>query len=239
MPHTTLFLLRINSQVQLSGVTEWLVSNIATRILILTYKFRTANKTLPSLRIFVSRNPWHPFAEPSLRNTGWGDRRSLRFNPTMLTDHRLPDWGYVITNPDSKALPGCVHEQRSNLPRWRLLPGQLCAKHASEGFLSVQVGTETREIHIQAGNTSEQKQCAYNVTLKCVRFTIVAVKKTVLHILSVTFVIRHTMRMCPIILSSAASLALPYFSALSHTRHDFEELNMQFDFLYSFHLKHL
>jgi hypothetical protein len=132
LPHTTLFLLTINSQVQLSGVTEWLVSNITTRILIRTYKFRTANKTFPSLRIFVSRNPWHPFAEPCLRNTARGDRRSLRFNPTMLTDHRLPDWGYVIKNPDSKALHGCVHEQRSHLPGWRLLPGQLCAKHASE-----------------------------------------------------------------------------------------------------------
>ena len=49
-------------------VTEWSVSNVATRILIGTYKFRAANKTLPSLRIFVSRNPWYP-AEPSLRNS--------------------------------------------------------------------------------------------------------------------------------------------------------------------------
>ena len=32
-------------QVQLSGVTEWLVSNIATRISIHTYKFWTASKT--------------------------------------------------------------------------------------------------------------------------------------------------------------------------------------------------
>jgi hypothetical protein len=46
------------------SMTEWLVSKVATRILIHTYKFRTANKTLPPLRIFVCRNPWHPFAEP-------------------------------------------------------------------------------------------------------------------------------------------------------------------------------
>jgi hypothetical protein len=57
-------------QVQLSRVMEWLVSNIATWILIHTYKLWTANKTLLPLHIFFSRNPWHPFVEPSLRNTG-------------------------------------------------------------------------------------------------------------------------------------------------------------------------
>jgi hypothetical protein len=56
------------------SVTEWSVSNVATRILIGTRKFRTANET-PPLRIFISRNPWNPLAdlwcsaEPSLRNT--------------------------------------------------------------------------------------------------------------------------------------------------------------------------
>jgi hypothetical protein len=43
--------------------TEWLVPNVTTRILIRTYKFRTANKTPPPLRIFVSRNRWHPLTE--------------------------------------------------------------------------------------------------------------------------------------------------------------------------------
>jgi len=42
----------------------------ATGILILTYKFRTANKNLPLLRIFVYRNTWHPFAEH------WGSAES-------------------------------------------------------------------------------------------------------------------------------------------------------------------
>ena len=36
----------------------------STWILIRTYKLRTANKYLPSLRISICRNPWHPFAEP-------------------------------------------------------------------------------------------------------------------------------------------------------------------------------
>ena len=52
------------------SLSEWLVSNVATGILIRTYNFRTASKTLPPLRIFVSRNPWYPFAEPSSKNTG-------------------------------------------------------------------------------------------------------------------------------------------------------------------------
>ena len=39
-------------------VTEWLVSNCATRVLIRTYKFMTANRSLPPFRIFVTRSPW-------------------------------------------------------------------------------------------------------------------------------------------------------------------------------------
>jgi hypothetical protein len=50
------------------SVTEWLASNVATRILIRTYKFRTTSKTLPPLRIFVSRKPWQLFVEASFRN---------------------------------------------------------------------------------------------------------------------------------------------------------------------------
>jgi hypothetical protein len=42
------------------SVTEWLVSNVATRILIHTYKLSTSNKILSPLRIFVSQNPGVP-----------------------------------------------------------------------------------------------------------------------------------------------------------------------------------
>ena len=58
------------------SLTEWSVSNVATRILIRICKFRAANKTLPPLRIFVTRNPWHPFAEPCLRNNEWDDNQT-------------------------------------------------------------------------------------------------------------------------------------------------------------------
>ena len=59
----------------MQSVTEWSVSNVATRILIHSCKFRTANKTFLPLHMFISRNPWQPFAEPwgsaepSVRNT--------------------------------------------------------------------------------------------------------------------------------------------------------------------------
>jgi hypothetical protein len=52
------------------SATEWFVSNVSTRILIGTYKFRTANKTLLPLHIFASQNTWHPFVEYNLRNVG-------------------------------------------------------------------------------------------------------------------------------------------------------------------------
>jgi hypothetical protein len=59
--------------VQLSGVTEWLVLNIATWIVIHTYKFWTTNKTLLPLCIFISWNAWHPLVEPSLRSSALVD----------------------------------------------------------------------------------------------------------------------------------------------------------------------
>jgi hypothetical protein len=52
------------------SLSELLVSNVTTGILICTYNFRTASKPFPPLRIFVSQNPWYTFAEPSSRNTG-------------------------------------------------------------------------------------------------------------------------------------------------------------------------
>ena len=41
---------------------------------------------------------------------------------------------------------------------------------------------------------------------------------------SVVLVFQHAERMRPIILLSAACLAVPYFSTLSHKRHDLREI---------------
>jgi hypothetical protein len=42
------------------SVTEWSVSHCFTQILIPTNQFRTANKPLLAISIFVSRSPWYP-----------------------------------------------------------------------------------------------------------------------------------------------------------------------------------
>ena len=70
-----------------------------------------------------------------------------------------------------------------------------------------------------------------------------AISITYSEYVSVASVIQHAECMRLIILSSVASLVLPYFSTLSHKQHNFwenviEHKNVCFDFRYSFCLKH-
>jgi hypothetical protein len=63
-----------------------------------------------------------------------------------------------------------------------------------------------------------------NITLSHVRVTKAAVEKLqVLHILSacVALFIQHAMHICHMIFISVTSLAVAYFSILSHKWHDF------------------
>ena len=67
----------------------------------------------------------------------------------------------------------------------------------------------------------------YNVTLRCVRATIVVVEKqltlTQSESMFVALGIHHSMRMSRIILSFVTCLALQYFCTLSHERQDFRK----------------
>ena len=89
-------------------------------------------------------------------------------------------------------------------------------------------------------------QCTYNVTLRRVRLTIVAVEKAISiaysQSVSLALVMRHAKRMRRIILSTVACLAVQNVSTLSHKRHYFrkniyiyiERKLCFFDFLYNF-----
>ena len=71
------------------------------------------------------------------------------------------------------------------------------------------------------------RQCTYNVTLRRVRVTNVAVEKQYytlrVCVCTLALVTRNVMCTCRITLLYAACHCLPYFSTLSHKRHDFRE----------------
>jgi hypothetical protein len=86
---------------------------------------------------------------------------------------------------------------------------------------------DTSRVYVHCYLYSKQdRQSAYNVTLRRVRVTIVAVEKqyvTHSECVSVALAIQHVKRMHHVTLSSAASLAVLYFSILSHQVMNFEK----------------
>jgi hypothetical protein len=102
-----------------------------------------------------------------------------------------------------------------------------------------------RSLHLQyKAQTQQDRQCAYkrNIEARSRNYCYhgEAISITYSECVSVALVIQHVKRMRRIILSPVACPAVPYFSTLSHKRHDFQEkkklFNMKCVFWFSLQL---
>ena len=98
------------------------------------------------------------------------------------------------------------------------------------------------EIYTLQERMKRDRQCKYNVAMRCVRVSIVAVEKHTFWVcvfFSCLSYLAHKLHLfCAVLSSSVASLAIPYFPMLSHKRRDFQKKNDRtskvcFDFLYN------
>jgi hypothetical protein len=136
---------------------------------------------------------------------------------------------------------------------WLILGPHICFNSAltSKTVKVLDIWSEPLHVLLSQCQTSayteqQDRQFTYNVNIEaCSRnyfYRGKAISITYCECVSVALVIQHVMWLRSVILSSVVSLALQYFSTLSHKRHAFRkniiEYKMCFDFLYNFCLKH-
>jgi hypothetical protein len=105
------------------SVTERSLSNVATRILIRTHKFRTGNQTRPPLCTSVSRNTWHPFKEPSFRYTAVTLRYLESKHVCKHVINTLPVTGLLFTGEPTSTAVLCYKNSLTHCFLWHRLCG--------------------------------------------------------------------------------------------------------------------
>jgi hypothetical protein len=170
------------------------------------------------------------------------DEVHSRFPATSRT--HLKTYSHAATDiPQSLVSEWCTGAHGKHRNCYKLQCSQLDS-HTVSYCLSLLDGTAGTGASTKVLFLSTHKQgrkCTSNVTLRDIRVNTLAVENLyVLPILrvSVASVIQYAKRMRRIILSSVACSTLPYFSTLSHKRHDLKKklLNLKCVFLFSLQL---